>query len=77
MERIAIMFSARMLLILIAVGLFSLGCEAADKRDQSAQKELTLCGKNEDIYFSCLLSNGKLISVCALTRALFRPENTG
>lgn len=30
-----------------------------------AEEDPTLCATNEDIYFSCPLSNGRIVSICA------------
>ncbi|MBC8735377.1 hypothetical protein F6X40_00630 [Paraburkholderia sp. UCT31] len=47
------------LLIQVAILKFAYANELAP------QEEITLCNEGEDVYFSCPLDNGKVISVCA------------
>ncbi|HDR8955195.1 MULTISPECIES: hypothetical protein [Burkholderia cepacia complex] len=51
--------------IFFAIFLSSMKLGMASGQIQSLQGEETLCGGDEDIYFSCPLDNGKIVSVCA------------
>jgi len=48
-------------IFLISLSKFS----GADTLTQPPQNEATLCSEDEDIYFSCPLDDGKIVSVCA------------
>jgi hypothetical protein len=54
----------RVLKIMIVIALFW-SCNVAMGDTQQSSDEKTLCEAGEDIYFSCPLSNGKTVSVCA------------
>jgi len=50
------------ILLIASLSLAKYGVAAA--QTQSSKDEQTLCGGGEEIYFSCPMENGKIVSVC-------------
>ncbi|UVM38697.1 hypothetical protein LOY28_29035 [Pseudomonas sp. B21-017] len=55
------MFQSNSLKVLFAIGVFGVFISSAFAEEE----EVTLCESQEDIYFSCPLPGGEIVSVCA------------
>ncbi|WP_426206526.1 hypothetical protein [Pseudomonas sp. TWP3-1] len=53
-------------LVVFVFGFFVSAAFAEEEVLEAEVEDITLCNAQEDIYFSCPLSGGKIVSVCAL-----------
>jgi hypothetical protein len=63
--KLAVFAMTRVTIISLVVVVYFSAYEITNAQDQPPQGKETLCGEDEDIYFSCHLENRKIISVCA------------